>query len=187
MLFFFVNLPSIFNRQNLSKMKLSQNYIIPFVGLKLGKHVFDYTIDKTFLDLFNYDEFDKLNTEVTLTLDKMSTLMELTFKHKGAVEVPCDRSNIVFDLPIKGKIKIVVKFGEVFNNNHEEILIIPHGTSELDVSQFIYELIILSIPAKRVHPDYKKADIVIENDKTMHEKETDPRWDNLKNLIINNK
>jgi len=168
-------------------MKLSQKFIIPFVGLKLGKHIFDYTIDKTFLDIFNYDEFDKLDTQVTLTFDKLSTLMELTFKLKGFVEVPCDRSNLLFDLPIKGKLKIIVKFGEKFNADHDEILIIPHGTSELDVSQYIYELIILSIPLKRIHPDYKKGSIVIENEKPTSTKETDPRWDNLKKILINNK
>ena len=32
------------------------------------------------------------------------------------------------------------------------MIIIPHEYYELDVSQFIYELIILSVPTKKVHP-----------------------------------
>lgn len=168
-------------------MKLNQNFIIPFIGLKLGKHIFDFNVDQTFLELYNYDEFEKLDVEVQLTLDKKSTFLELNFKHKGIVEVPCDRSGELFDLPIKGKLKLIVKFGESFNNDHDEILVLTHGTPEVDVAQYIYEMILLSIPIKRLHPDYKKDKPLYESDSDINQNETDPRWDNLKKIIINNK
>jgi uncharacterized metal-binding protein YceD (DUF177 family) len=166
-------------------MKLSQDFVIPFIGLKLGKHVFDFEINQTFLEFFNYDEFEKLDTKVQLTLDKKSTFLELNFKHKGFVEVTCDRSGELFDLPIKGKLKLIVKFGETFNDEHDEILVLVHGSSEVNVAQYIYEMILLSIPLKRLHPNYKKDKPLYESDKNTAINETDPRWDQLKKIIIN--
>ena len=47
---------------------------------------------------------------------------------------------------------LVVKFGSEFNNEDDEILIIPHGEYKINIAQYIFELIILSLPAKRIHP-----------------------------------
>jgi hypothetical protein len=33
----------------------------------------------------------------------------------------------MFDLPIKGKSKLIVKFGEEFNNDNDELLILPNN------------------------------------------------------------
>ncbi len=177
-------------------MKITNAYLIPFIGLKIGKHQFEYQINKKFFDAFDYHEFEDCDIKVSIVLEKKSTMLELSFKHSGTVHVPCDLTNEMFDLPIKGKIKLVVQFGEEFNNDNEELLILPHGEHQLDVSQYIYEMIVLSIPFKRVHPGVKdgtlKTDVLDKlNDLqvTEHKKEnteeenTDPRWDKLKKLL----
>jgi hypothetical protein len=40
-------------------MKDLKEFNIPFVGLKEGKHLFEYKIDNTFFELYNYSEFEK--------------------------------------------------------------------------------------------------------------------------------
>ncbi len=80
-------------------------------------------------------------------------MLELEFSHKGTVNVPCDVTNEDFDLPIEGNLKLLVKFGEEFNNENEDLLILPHGEFQMNVAQYIYEMIALSVPYKRVHPD----------------------------------
>lgn len=177
------------------EMKVSNEYLIPFIGLKLGKHQFDYQIDKTFFDRFEYDEFESCNVKVDVVLEKKSTMLELHFKHKGTVHVPCDLTGEPFDLPIKGKINVVVQFGDAFNNENEELLILPHGEHQVDVSQYIYEMIVLSIPLKRIHPGVKDGTLKSEAIEKLQEltvkakkeetksEETDPRWDQLKKLL----
>ena len=86
-------------------------------------------------------------------------MLELDFSHKGTVNVPCDLTGEQFDLPIKGKIKLVVQFGEEFNNDNDELLILPHGEHQIDLSQYIYEMIVLSIPLKRIHPGVKDGSL----------------------------
>lgn len=177
------------------EMKVSNEYLIPFIGLKLGKHQFDYQIDKTFFDRFEYDDFEACNVNATVILEKKSTMLELHFKHKGTVHVPCDVTGEYFDLPIKGKIDVVVQFGDAFNNDNEELLILPHGEHQIDVSQYIYEMIVLSVPLKRVHPGVKDGSLqseaieklkqlaVKEEREETKTEETDPRWDQLKKLL----
>lgn len=130
-------------------MKVTNEFLIPFVGLKLGKHQFEYQINKEFFEDYDYDEFESCDIKVNLVLEKKSTMLELHFKHKGTIHVPCDLTSEMFDFPIKGKIKLIVQFGEVFNDDNEELLILPFGEHQVDVKQYIYEMIALSIPLKR--------------------------------------
>jgi len=116
-----------------------KEYLIQFIGLKLGKHQFDYQLDNSFFEHFEYDDFNNANIKVQVVLEKKNTMLELTFKHKGTVNVPCDLTSEDFDLPIKGKINLIVKFGESFNDENEELLILPHGEYEFNIAQYIYE------------------------------------------------
>ncbi|WP_396155919.1 YceD family protein [Flavobacterium sp.] len=176
-------------------MKSTNEYLIPFIELKLGKHQFEFNINKKFFDEFSFNEFESCEIKADVVLDKKATMLEISFKHKGTVNVPCDLTGEQFDLPIKGKIKLVVQFGEEFNNDNDELLILPHGEYEVDLSQYIYEMIVLSIPQKRVHPGVKDGTLQTEalkklkelqvKEHTVEKKEEDidPRWDKLKQLL----
>jgi uncharacterized metal-binding protein YceD (DUF177 family) len=164
--------------------------------LKLGKHKFEYQISNAFFEIFDYNEFQNSDIKVNVVLDKQSNLLELNFKHAGTINVPCDLTGEDFDLPIKGKLKLIVRFGETFNNDNEELLILPFGEFEIDISQYIYEMIVLSIPSRRVHPGVKDGSLntealtklkeltIKEHKKEKKEEENiDPRWDKLKQLL----
>lgn len=178
------------------EMSKTKEYTIPFVGLKLGKHKFEYQISNAFFEIFDYNEFQNSDIKVNVVLDKQSNLLELNFKHEGTINVPCDLTSEDFDLPIKGKLKLIVRFGETFNNDNEELLILPFGEFEIDIAQYIYELVILSIPLKRIHPGIKDGSLntealtklkeltIKEQKKEKKEEENiDPRWDKLKQLL----
>ncbi len=177
-------------------MNTIKEFLIPFVGLKLGKHHFEYQITNAFFENFDYHEFNNSNVKVNVVLEKKSTFLELVFKHKGTVHVPCDMTNEEFDLPIKGTMKLIVRFGDQYNNDNEELLIIPHGEFQINIAQYIYEMIVLSIPLKRVHPGIKDGSLntdaltklkeltVNELKKQQTNQENiDPRWDKLKQLL----
>jgi uncharacterized metal-binding protein YceD (DUF177 family) len=177
-------------------MKDLKQFSIPFVGLKEGKHLFDYTIDNKFFETFNYEDFNSSKIKVSLTFVKKSTLFELVFEANGTVEVPCDVTNELYFQEIDSELPLVVKFGPEFNNENDEILILPHEAYEVNVAQFIYEMIVLAVPNKRIHPKVldgtmesealnKLKELEIKKVKTVET--TDPRWDKLKNLITEKK
>ncbi len=136
-------------------MKNTGDFLIPFIGLKIGKHHFDYQISKEFFEEFGFDEFESCLINVQIVLEKKTSHLEIGFKHNGSVNVPCDLTGENFDLSIKGKLKLIVNFGDAYNDDNEELLILPHGEHQVDVSQYIYEMIALSIPQKRIHPGVK--------------------------------
>lgn len=177
------------------QMKALKDYNIQFVGLKLGKHHFDYNVTKAFFDCFEYDEFNEVNVTAHLALDKKTTLMELNFQIEGWVNVNCDLTNEPHNQAVSGVFDLVVKFGQEYNDENDAILIIPHAEYEINVAQYIYELIILSVPLKRIHPGVKDGTLKSEALKKLEElspkqheennntDKVDPRWDKLKKLI----
>lgn len=174
-------------------MKKLKEYIIQFIGLKQGRHSFDYEIDNTFFEHFDFDEFNDSEVNVKVDLDKKSTLLELELTAKGAVNINCDLTNEPYDQPIENKLFLVVKFGDEYYDDFEEILVLPHGSHELDLAQYIYELIVLAVPTKRVHPGVKDGTLKSEMLEKLKElspegienktDEIDPRWNTLKKLL----
>ncbi len=176
-------------------MKALKIFTIPFVGLKIGEHRFEYQIDNTFFKHFEYSEFNKVNVNTNLLLVKKTTFLELYFKVSGTVNVNCDITNEPYNQNIDGEFKLVVTFGNEFNEDNEDILIVPHGEYEINVAHYIYELIILSIPAKRIHPGVEdgtlQSDILNKLEELSPKGETenkntediDPRWNTLKKLL----
>jgi uncharacterized metal-binding protein YceD (DUF177 family) len=180
-------------------MNKTKEYLIPFVGLKPGKHNFEYQISNAFFEIFDYDEFENSDIKVNVVLEKKSTMLELVFKHEGTVNVPCDLTSEDFDLPISGEMKLIVRFGDVYNSDNEDLLILPFGEFEIDIAQYIYEMVALSVPLRRVHPGVKDGSLKTEaleklnelilkehteeDKKENTEEDIDPRWDKLKQLL----
>lgn len=176
-------------------MKPLKEYDIQFVGLKLGKHHFEYQIDKKFFEHFEYEDFNDVDVKVNLLFEKKATLLELDFEVSGAVNVNCDTCNEPYDQSIEDDFNLVVNFGDEYNDENENILIIPHGEYEINVAQYIYELIILAMPIKRIHPGIEDGSLKSEileklkalSPKNLEEKEEseeiDPRWNTLKKLL----
>ncbi|NAY91760.1 DUF177 domain-containing protein [Muricauda sp. JGD-17] len=170
-----------------------KEFFIPFSGLKLGKHKFEYEIDNAFFESFEYQEFNGAEIQIGATLDKLSNMMELTLEAMGTVNVDCDLTGEPFDQSISAELHLVIKFGEEYNDENEEVLIIPHGEYQINIAQYMYEMLVLAVPQKRVHPGVLdgtlKSDILdkLEELQPKEEKQesekTDPRWDSLKKLL----
>ena len=171
-------------------MKLLKEFIIQFVGLKIGEHCFDYKIDNKFFEYFEYEEFNEVNVDVNIILVKKATLLELNFKTIGTVNVFCDLTNEPYNQEIENEFDLVVNFGDEFNSENEEILILPHGEYEINIAQYIYELIALSMPSRRLHPGIKDGTLKSEildkleelspNGIEQNKEDIDPRWNTLK-------
>lgn len=170
-----------------------KEFTIPFSGLKQGKHKFEFKIDNKFFESFGYDEFNDANIESVVLLNKTSTMLELEFESKGMVNVDCDITSEAYDQEVVSNMELVVKFGDEYNDEDDEILIIPHNSHQINIAQYLYEMLVLAVPQKRIHPGIadgtlksKALDILEE----LQPKETkgnkdknDPRWDKLKNLL----
>ncbi len=165
---------------------------LPFAGLKEGLHHFNLNITSTFFDAFNYTEFHDAALVAHIELNKKATMLEIQFSISGTLNVSCDVTNEPFNLTIQPTHNLVVKFGDTFNDENEHLLILPHGTHQLDLAQTLFETVVLAVPQKRVHPGIENGSLqsdLIDRLEELHPKEsnkepetTDPRWDALKKL-----
>ena len=127
-----------------------QDFIIPFIGLKIGTYTFDYKIDDSFFESMEYSMIHKGDLNVTLEFEKRETMMTAHFIEEGIVSTNCDRCDTQMELPISGEFKLVYKFG--LEESEDESLVVLHPeTFEIDVRDAIYELAIVSLPARMVH------------------------------------
>lgn len=177
-------------------MKKLKEFFIPFSGLKLGRHEFEYTIDNTFFESFGYEEFNASSINLKVELNKMNTMMELDIKASGSVNVNCDLTSEPYNQEIESDLQLVIKFGEEYNDENDEILILPHGEYQLNIAQYVYEMLVLAVPQKRVHPGVLDGTLKSEaldkleelqprelRESKENKENTDPRWDGLKKLL----
>jgi uncharacterized metal-binding protein YceD (DUF177 family) len=169
-------------------MDYLKKYVIPFGGLKLGSHHFSFEIDDAFLEHFEHTEIKKGSFRIEVILEKEEKVLSFTFLVSGKAEVTCDRCSEPFLLPVSGTERLIVKFGDSYHEENDEVQIIPLGENQIDVSPFIYEYVHLLLPVRRVHPEDESGnslcdpEIIRMIEEGGHETEIDPRWEVLKKL-----
>ncbi len=180
-------------------MQNRKEYIIQFVGLGAGEHEYEFDVSDKFFESLDFSEIKQGNIHVNLRLLKQSTMMVLQFEITGTVKLNCDRCTGEFDMPISGNYKLIVKVGgHETGNEDDDIITVAANEHQLDLTQYIYEYITLSLPIKRVHPEDEKGNstcdeevlkklnnYLIEEEKEEPEEPTDSRWDDLKNIKLN--
>lgn len=178
-----------------NKVGNHQSYRISFKGLKEGKHKFEFEIDDSFFEKLEYSEITKGKLQAIVELNKKPSFLELSFKLNGFIILICDRCLDEYNQEVDYEGSMYVKFSETDQESDDEIIYISPKENDLDLSHYIYESIILSIPLKRVHPDDKNGMTTcnpemikkLKNYKTDEPADdgVDPRWDDLKNLMAN--
>src|SRR5690554_4324124 len=86
-------------------MKELKEFTIPFVGLKLGIHQFNFELKKAFFENFEYEEFNDADINLETLLEKKNTFLEFTLNYQGTVNVNCDLTNEQFNQPVSGSYK----------------------------------------------------------------------------------
>ena len=88
-----------------------KQFIIPFVGLKQGKHEFQIDVTDAFFETFEYSIIQQGDVHINFTLDKKETMMVGEFQLEGMVKTTCDRCTDPIEVPIEGEFRLVYKFG----------------------------------------------------------------------------
>jgi len=168
-----------------------RQYTIPFRGLKEGKHQFHFDIEDTFFEHFDPSEIGGANVLARVDLDKHSQFLELHFSLSGNVNVVCDRCLEVFPLYIQHQARLYIRFGEETHEQTDEVLTLADSENEVKLEQYFYEYIHLALPYQKIHPEtegksgcnpeMKKVLNKLKSDDSKR-KETDPRWDKLKDI-----
>ena len=179
--------------------KSLSKYTVHFKGLKQGEHIFNFDVDDAFFNAFEGSEISRANVGVKLNFLKHSNMLELHFAMSGNVEVACDRCLERFFIPITYNGVLFVRITDSIpeEENIDDVWYLNSNDHEIDLAQYIYESICLSLPIQRYHGILNTSEedcdkVMVEklnsltvNDDSEEEQEYDSRWDKLKDLLKN--
>jgi uncharacterized metal-binding protein YceD (DUF177 family) len=136
-------------------MRSVNNYKLAFKGLAPGKHTFTFDMDDSFFTLFEGSEVEHGKLFSEIALEKQSTLLQLDVKITGSVKVECDRCLNELDVPVNYEGRLLVKFGKATGTIEagDEIMILDPSEDEIDLSQFLFDSVNVSLPMQRIHPE----------------------------------
>jgi len=170
------------------KVNYPEQYKIAFSGLKPGLHIFDFLIGSEFFEKVGEPEICDGNIAVAVTMLKEERMMDLHFTLEGTLVVPCDRCNEPVELELNGDERLIVKLGDRYFEESEDVQIIPETDCQFDLAPFLYEYIHLMLPVRRVHFEDDDGnsqcdpEIIKKLTELNPEKGPDPRWEALKKL-----
>ncbi len=172
-------------------------YVISLRELPEGTHEYNFLLTDEFFKSIEATETQKGEVDVSVSLKKSEHSSEFKFSFKGFVYVPCDRCMEDMKVDIDTEDKLIVKFGEEYEDEGDNLIVIPELPGDIDLSWHMYEFIALDIPIRHVHPEGECIGWVAnELDKYLVEegptgddanKEIDPRWAGLKELFNDSK
>jgi len=136
-------------------MSKRRAFEIAFVGLKPGIHEFVYEIDDQFFAENGEKDFTNCTATIKLQLDKKTSFMLLKFEIGGKADVICDRCNNTLAVDLWDEFNMVVKMVDNPDQMNEQeddpdIFYISRTESHLQVADWIYEFVSLSIPMQRM-------------------------------------
>ena len=179
-------------------MKKEKEYIIAFTGLKDGMHQFSYVIDKDFFLLFDEPLYTHSDIKVDISMNKGMQMLVFDFDIEGTILSVCDNCLEPVNVSVECQSKLYVKFGDLYDEPSEDVIIIPHEEYEFNIKHILYDLIVTSLPIRHLHKVNKKGKSGCNPEmlKKLEEYKTeepnvgqnfmDPRWEELKKLIDKN-
>jgi uncharacterized metal-binding protein YceD (DUF177 family) len=179
----------------LLQLKPLKQFSIPFTGLKIGRHQFDFEVGNSFFDAFEYSLIKQGDLKVEVELDKQETMMILQFHIVGTILLDCDKCLSDFNYLLDIKERQIVKFAEdELESDDLEIIVLSRKESSIDVADLIYQFITVSVPyiktceqggeEQQCDPEMiERLESYSAGTPEPEEKnDSDPRWEALKKL-----
>ena len=181
-------------------------YKINLKGVQQENQEREFLLDNRFFTDVDGEDIQKGNVKVSLAITKVNDdTFNFEFQLNGTIVVSCDRCLDDMNFPIETTARLIVKFGDEYSEESDEIVIIPEKEGNINIAWYLYEFAALTIPIKHVHApgkcnkdmasklkkhsakspeddfDLEEMDVtMLANDDS--EDITDSRWDELKKL-----
>ena len=173
-------------------MKPKVDTVVQFSGLKTGRYEYSYALDNAFFEEYENEELREGKVDFEVVLERRERMLVFTFSFKGMVKTTCDRCLGEMEVPVEGEGHLCVKFSDTETSEDEDVVFLPEGAYQIDLAQWMYEYVVVSMPMQHVHPEGECDPEMlkfISNEaeesevRELGEEESDPRWDALKQLL----
>lgn len=170
------------------------NLKIDIDALSEGESAMAVSLGGDFFNSFEGSEMTQGDVHVDVSIRKTIHFSDVRFHATGTVEVPCHRCLDPMDVHVDTGMQLTVKIGSEYSEE-DELIILAEDDPVLDLSWFVYESIMLSLPVKHVHAPGKcnpaminmlNEHSVTRSDDTAASESIDPRWSKLAQLKLDN-
>jgi len=130
--------------------------IIPLHGTTHEGQEFDFSLNDSFLDDFGREMLEGLDCNAHLLVVHKGDWIEMHCTIDGNAKVLCDRCLEEMLMPVEVDEILTIRFDaepEEVVNDDDNTIILREGTSEMDLSQLLYDLVCVSLPMCRTHPE----------------------------------
>ena len=138
---------------------MNDNYVIPLNELLQGYTDFNWEAGKPFFENFENSDILDADLDIAAKVEKSGRFIGVDCKIKGSVTLACDRCLEELNLPVRTEFRLSIKFGPEyadkldFKEGDREIIYLPESDADLDMSQSIYDYVILALPMQKVHKE----------------------------------
>jgi len=135
------------------------------------------------------DGNDFRDIRVTAHLDREGDRILVRLEVEGTARLQCDRTLVDYDQPLESTGSLLyVPADELdeLGGPSDEVLELPAFATELDVTDAVRDLLLLSIPLRRIAPGAESVDLPTRFGAPAEE-EPDPRWEALRRLREGNR
>ena len=169
---------------------------LPLKSMPIGSQEFEYHLGKEFFAKMESSDIQDADLNVTLTVVHKSDVYDMTFVIEGEMTLICDRCLDEMQQLVDVEYHVVVKYGDEYCDDLDEVIEIPENENYFNVASLIYDTVSLEIPMVHIHPEgecNQEMDAVLnqlevgESDESDDDnQDIDPRWAKLKELSENN-
>lgn len=181
-----------------------KDYSVDLKSMEEDTRDVDFLVGDDLFQSLEQEEIRGGRLEVRLRVKKLAGVFDLYFHIDGEVVIACDRCLDDMFQPISAETKVRVRFGSEYMDDGSGVIVVPEAEGTINVAWLIYEFTELAIPIQHIHPagecnpemmnilkqheGHIPEDMDVENmeETDAGSTESDPRWNELKNLLNNN-
>lgn len=134
-------------------MEGTKRFAIAYEGLRTGRHDFDFEVDGQLFAAYGNAEIRDAACRVGVQVERGEAMLLVDIRIEGSVVVACDRCLEDCRILVAFEGQLPVKFSDEPREYDGEVMWLLPGEDEIDLTQYIYESIVLSLPYQRVHPE----------------------------------
>ena len=134
-------------------MELNERYSIGYKSLSNSTFDYDFVVDDALFAAYESREVLGGNCDVKVVLAKSDSQLDVDVTIEGSVVCECDRCLEPCDIDIDYEGHLIVRLSTEEGEYDGEVMWLNPAEENLDLTQYIYESIILSLPYQRVHTE----------------------------------
>ncbi|MBP7103002.1 MAG: DUF177 domain-containing protein [Bacteroidales bacterium] len=173
-------------------IKYFKQFDIKFATLGIGLHEFDLKIDNTFFSKHTNEEIKDADIDIKLSLNKKETMCLFNFSLQGKLVLICDLCLEDLEYVFHTKEELILKISNEVRQSEDENIVYIHSNEQIfNVEQFLYEIIYAQVPMRKAHQEMNQTcnqEMIhwIEMNSKEKIQHTDPRWEGLKDIKLEN-